>query len=138
MKGAGALAAASVVGMPYIRDAKAATLELRRLGWEHYNVKSIVSGFEKEYGVKVSSGFFDGNSEAYNKLKAGGTTTSWRRSSARAAPSPAGDPLRIHLRRLTGIGKDVLRDQLRRHGVQIASEFAIEFAELGPEHLVAE
>jgi len=60
--------------MPYIRNAEAATLELRWLGWEHYNVKSIVSGFEKEYGVKVSAGFFDGNSEAYNKLKAGGTT----------------------------------------------------------------
>lgn len=73
-KGASAIAGASVLAMPYIRNAEAATLELRWLGWEHYNVKSIVSGFEKEYGVKVSAGFFDGNSEAYNKLKAGGTT----------------------------------------------------------------
>ena len=69
LKGAGAIALTT----PFIRNAQAATLELRWLGWEHYNVSSIVSGFEKEYGVKVSSGFFDGNSEAYNKLKAGGT-----------------------------------------------------------------
>ena len=74
LKAGGALAATSALAMPYIRNAEAATLELRWLGWEHYNVKSIVSGFEKEYGVKVSAGFFDGNSEAYNKLKAGGTT----------------------------------------------------------------
>ncbi len=70
MQGAGAIALTS----PFIRNAQAATLELRWLGWEHYNVASIVHGFEKEYGVKVSSGFFDGNSEAYNKLKTGGTT----------------------------------------------------------------
>ena len=70
MQGAGAIALAT----PFIRNARAATLELRWLGWEHYNVASIVQGFEREYGVKVSSGFFDGNSEAYNKLKTGGTT----------------------------------------------------------------
>lgn len=70
MQGAGAIALTT----PFIRNAQAATLELRWLGWEHYNVASIVSGFEKEHGVKVSSGFFDGNSEAYNKLKTGGTT----------------------------------------------------------------
>ncbi|HHS94080.1 MAG TPA: extracellular solute-binding protein [Rhodobacterales bacterium] len=70
MQGAGAIALTT----PFIRNAQAATLELRWLGWEHYNVGSIVSGFEQEYGVKVSSGFFDGNSEAYNKLKTGGTT----------------------------------------------------------------
>lgn len=70
MQGAGAIALAA----PFVRNAQAATLELRWLGWEHYNVTSIVSDFEKEYGVKVSSGFFDGNSEAYNKLKTGGTS----------------------------------------------------------------
>ncbi len=70
MQGAGAVALAA----PFVRNAQAATLELRWLGWEHYNVGSIVSGFEQEYGVKVSSGFFDGNSEAYNKLKTGGTS----------------------------------------------------------------
>jgi spermidine/putrescine-binding protein len=72
IKNVGATVAVAA-GMPYIGNAKAATLELRWLGWEHYNVSSIVSGFEKKYGVKVSSSFFDGNSEAYNKLKAGGT-----------------------------------------------------------------
>lgn len=70
--GGAALAAGSVLGFPWIRNVQAQTLELRWLGWEHYNVDSIVRGFEDEYGVKVSSGFFDGNSEAYNKLKAGG------------------------------------------------------------------
>ena len=74
LKGAGAVVAATALQTPFIRDAQAATLELRWLGWEHYNVSSIVSGFEDEYGVKVSAGFFDGNSEAYNKLKAGGTS----------------------------------------------------------------
>ena len=66
-------AAAGALGFPFIRDAKAATLELRWLGWEHYNVKELTAAFEQEHGVKVSAGFFDGNSEAYNKLRAGGT-----------------------------------------------------------------
>jgi spermidine/putrescine transport system substrate-binding protein len=43
------------------------------LGWEHYNVPELTRAFEEEYGVSVSAGFFDGNSEAYNKLRAGGT-----------------------------------------------------------------
>jgi spermidine/putrescine-binding protein len=58
---------------PFIRNAEAATLELRWLGWEHYNVKALTDQFEKDHGVKVSAGFFDGNSEAWNKLRAGGT-----------------------------------------------------------------
>lgn len=74
LKGAGALAASAALSAPYIRNAAAAAQELRWLGWEHYNVPAVVSGFEKEYGVKVLPSFFDGNSEAYNKLKAGGTT----------------------------------------------------------------
>ncbi len=70
----GATAAFTMKSMgPFIRNAKAATLELRWLGWEHYNVKSLTAAFEKKFGVKVSAGFFDGNSEAYNKLRAGGT-----------------------------------------------------------------
>jgi spermidine/putrescine-binding protein len=72
-KGAVMAGAAVTVAAPWVRNAKAATLELRWLGWEHYNVKSIVESFEKEYGASVSAGFFDGNSEAYNKLRAGGT-----------------------------------------------------------------
>jgi spermidine/putrescine-binding protein len=58
---------------PFVRNAKAATLELRWLGWEHYNVKELTAEFEKANDVKVSAGFFDGNSEAWNKLRAGGT-----------------------------------------------------------------
>ncbi len=71
---AGAATALSVRSQgPFIRDAGAATLELRWLGWEHYNVKSLTAEFEKKHKVKVSAGFFDGNSEAWNKLRAGGT-----------------------------------------------------------------
>ena len=76
LKGAVAAAAAGLTYKsmgPFVRDAKAATLELRWLGWEHYNVKSLTAEFEKRHGVKVSAGFFDGNSEAWNKLRAGGT-----------------------------------------------------------------
>ena len=76
LKGAAAVAATGLAYKsmgPFVRDAKAATLELRWLGWEHYNVKSLTAEFEKRHGVKVSAGFFDGNSEAWNKLRAGGT-----------------------------------------------------------------
>jgi spermidine/putrescine-binding protein len=72
-------AAAAAVGLtyksmgPFVRDVEAATLELRWLGWEHYNVKSLTAEFESRHDVKVSAGFFDGNSEAWNKLRAGGT-----------------------------------------------------------------
>lgn len=69
---AGAAVGAVTLAAPWVRRASA-TPELRWLGWEHYNVKSITDAFEKENGVKVSAGFFDGNSEAYNKLRAGGT-----------------------------------------------------------------
>ena len=71
--GAAAALAAPALGFPFIRNARAAELELRWLGWEHYNVKELTAAFEQEHGVKVSAGFFDGNSEAYNKLRAGGT-----------------------------------------------------------------
>jgi len=65
--------ALGALGFPHIRNVRAATLELRWLGWEHYNVKELTAAFEQEHNVKVSAGFFDGNSEAYNKLRAGGT-----------------------------------------------------------------
>lgn len=58
---------------PFISNAEAATLDLRWLGWEEYNVKTFTAEFEKINKVKVSAGFFDGNSEAYNKLRGGGT-----------------------------------------------------------------
>jgi spermidine/putrescine transport system substrate-binding protein len=90
---ASAAAATTALGFPFIRNARAAELELRWLGWEHYNVKELTAAFEQEHGVKISAGFFDGNSEAYNKLRAGGTqdsTWSWRMASGRGfTPSRA-------------------------------------------------
>ncbi len=76
IKGGLAAAGVAVAGTgagPFIRNAAAAMLELRWLGWEHYNVKELTAQFEQENNCKVSAGFFDGNSEAYNKLRAGGT-----------------------------------------------------------------
>jgi len=69
--GAAVAFSASCFG-PFVRTSKAAKLEIRWLGWEHYNVKSLTAAFEKQYNCKVSAGFFDGNSECYNKLRAGG------------------------------------------------------------------
>ena len=50
IKGVGKGVGAAAIGLsfPNIANAKAGTLELRWLGWEHYNVPSIVSGFEKK------------------------------------------------------------------------------------------
>lgn len=70
--GAAAAFTAASIG-PFVRTSRAAKLEIRWLGWEHYNVKSLTAEFEKLYNCKVSAGFFDGNSECYNKLRAGGT-----------------------------------------------------------------
>lgn len=58
---------------PFVRDAEAATHQLRALIWEPYNVKATVEAFEKETGAQFTPSFFDGNSEAFNKMKAGGT-----------------------------------------------------------------
>lgn len=70
--GAAAAFATASVG-PWVRTSNAAKLEISWLGWEHYNVKTLTAEFEKENNCKVSAGFFDGNSECYNKLRAGGT-----------------------------------------------------------------
>ena len=69
--GAAVFATASVG--PWVRTSQSAQLEISWLGWEHYNVKTLTAEFEKTHGCKVSAGFFDGNSECYNKLRAGGT-----------------------------------------------------------------
>ncbi len=58
---------------PFVRDAHAAELELRVLMWANYNVESTVIAFEQQYGVRFAPTYFDGNSEAFNKMKAGGT-----------------------------------------------------------------
>lgn len=72
LKSTATVAAGAAIGMPHVRNAAAATLELRWLGWEHYNVAKIVRAFEKAYNVRVSSSYIDANSEAYNMLRAGG------------------------------------------------------------------
>ncbi|WP_434291243.1 ABC transporter substrate-binding protein [Celeribacter sp. SCSIO 80788] len=58
---------------PFIGKAEAATLELRGLIWEPYNQRDMVKAFEKEHGVKVSFSYFDGNAEAFNQFRSGGT-----------------------------------------------------------------
>lgn len=68
--GAGAAAA---IAMPYIRPASAAPTTLRALMWEVYAIREIIGAFEEKHKVKFSPTFFDGNSEAYNKLRVGGT-----------------------------------------------------------------
>jgi spermidine/putrescine transport system substrate-binding protein len=69
------LAAAGATGlaMPYIGNAEAATLKLRGLIWEAYNLTDMVAKFEADHGVKVSFSFFDGNAESYNQFRSGGT-----------------------------------------------------------------
>src|SRR6266508_3682849 len=58
---------------PYIGNAEAATPTLRLLMWQPYAIKETISGFEEALKAKFSPTFFDGNSEAFNKLKVGGT-----------------------------------------------------------------
>ncbi|MFO1067856.1 MAG: extracellular solute-binding protein [Geminicoccaceae bacterium] len=65
--------AAAALAMPHVRRAGAADLNLRMLIWQDYNIAETVSEFENAHGCTVSPAFFDGNSEAFNKMKAGGT-----------------------------------------------------------------
>jgi len=58
---------------PFIRNAEAGTMKLRVLMWELYNIRETVAKFEEETGAIFAPTFFDGNSEAFNKMKAGGT-----------------------------------------------------------------
>ena len=58
--------------MPFIRPAWAQTQTVRALMWEAYVLPDVVSKFEEENNVKFVATFFDGNSEAYNKLRVGG------------------------------------------------------------------
>jgi spermidine/putrescine-binding protein len=68
-----ASAAFAPLGAPFISNARAATLELRGLIWETYNAKDMVAQFEADNKVKCSFTYFDGNAEAFNQFKAGGT-----------------------------------------------------------------
>src|SRR4051812_26223169 len=58
---------------PFIGNAAAARPTLRLLMWQPYAIKEIIAAFEEKLGAKFSPTFFDGNSEAFNKLKVGGT-----------------------------------------------------------------
>lgn len=58
---------------PFISNASAATPTLRLLMWQPYAIKETIAEFESSLGAKFAPTFFDGNSEAFNKLKVGGT-----------------------------------------------------------------
>ncbi|MEP7173606.1 MAG: extracellular solute-binding protein [Aestuariivirga sp.] len=64
-----------VVGQrgPFIGNAEAATPTLRLLMWQPYAIKETIAAFESQFKAKFAPTFFDGNSEAFNKLKVGGT-----------------------------------------------------------------
>jgi spermidine/putrescine-binding protein len=66
-------AAAAAFAAPHIRNAEAATINIRMLIWQDYNIAETFQEFESQYDVRLSPAFFDGNSEAFNKMKAGGT-----------------------------------------------------------------
>jgi spermidine/putrescine transport system substrate-binding protein len=76
LKTLGATALGSlVVGQPgpFISNAEAATPTLRLLMWQPYAIKETIAAFESQFKAKFAPTFFDGNSEAFNKLKVGGT-----------------------------------------------------------------
>ncbi len=41
--------------------------------WQPYAIKETIAAFESQFKAKFAPTFFDGNSEAFNKLKVGGT-----------------------------------------------------------------
>lgn len=67
-------AAGAAVASPFVRRAEAATPTLRMLIWGDYLIQETVDQFESQFGAKVAAQFFDGNSEAFNKMRAGGTS----------------------------------------------------------------
>ncbi len=71
----GAALGALVLGRPgpFISNAQAATPTLRLLMWQPYALKEVIADFEATTKAKFTPTFFDGNSEAFNKLKVGGT-----------------------------------------------------------------
>lgn len=70
----GVLAAgAAALAMPYIRPSYAGEAgTLKALMWEGYVIPEVIAKFEEENKIKFVTTFFDGNSEAYNKLRVGG------------------------------------------------------------------
>ncbi len=64
---------AGLLSMPFVRPSYAAAEPLRALMWEAYVLPDVISKFEADNNVKFVATFFDGNSEAYNKLRVGGS-----------------------------------------------------------------
>jgi spermidine/putrescine transport system substrate-binding protein len=76
LAGAAAVAASGIAfrpSAPFISNAEAATTTLRLLMWQPYAIKETIAEFEEKMGARFSPTFFDGNSEAFNKMKVGGT-----------------------------------------------------------------
>jgi len=74
--GGAALAAVAIAFKPcapFISNAEAAATTLRLLMWQPYAIKETIAEFESDTGARFSPTFFDGNSEAFNKMKVGGT-----------------------------------------------------------------
>ena len=67
-----AAGAGAALSMPFIRPSWAQAQTVRALMWEAYVLPDVVSKFEHDNNVKFVATFFDGNSEAYNKLRVGG------------------------------------------------------------------
>jgi spermidine/putrescine-binding protein len=59
--------------MPFVRPSWAAPDRVRALMWEAYLLPDKITAFEDTHKVKFVPSFFDGNSEAYNKLRVGGS-----------------------------------------------------------------
>jgi spermidine/putrescine transport system substrate-binding protein len=68
-----AVAATGVLAAPYIVTSARAATQLRALMWQPYVLPDVVAAFEEKHGTKFMPTFFDGNSEAYNKMRVGGT-----------------------------------------------------------------
>jgi spermidine/putrescine transport system substrate-binding protein len=73
LKGSAATAGVALA-TPYIRNAEAAIPTVRMLVWEDYMIQETITEFENKYNARIAPQFFDGNSEAFNKMKAGGTS----------------------------------------------------------------
>lgn len=67
-------ATATALSLPFVRPSWAQSPKLRALMWEAYVLPDVITAFEETNGVSFVPSFFDGNSEAYNKLRVGGAT----------------------------------------------------------------
>ena len=89
-------------------------LELRWLGWEHYDVRELREEFEETHNCVVRAQYFDGNSEAFAKLRNGGAQDFhlvmadgfWPRLYHRQGLTKTVDPSRVE--NLSGVFSDFL------------------------------